>query len=148
MEEIKKIVRYQNFEYAMLWIVVIGLLVCFETGFLPEGMYAGNAQMEYYLETAGILLAVVLIPLSLKLFSLALVKKIRQLALLQALRAYRRWGALRLTMLAIAVWGNLIVYYLTLNNIGGLCALMGLTASFFCWPDVKRVMVELDITEA
>jgi len=147
MKEIKKLVAVQRVEYAVLWMVAVSLVVCFEAGLWEDGAYAGIPWMEYYLETAGILCAVVLIPLSLKLFGLALVRRIRQFALLKALSSYRRWSELRLLMLAIVVWGNLLVYYLTLNNIGGLCALMGLTASFFCWPDVKRVMVELDITE-
>ncbi len=147
MEEIKKLVAVQRVEYAALWMVAVGLVVCFESGILADGAYAGIPWMEYYLETAGILCAVILIPFSLKLFSLALAKKIRRFALLKTLGLYRRWSELRLLLLAIVVWGNLLVYYLTLNDIGGLCALMGLTASFFCWPDVKRVMIELDIAE-
>lgn len=147
MEEVRKLVAVQRVEYAVLWMVAVGLVVCFESGLWADGAYAGIPKVEYCLETAGILCAVILIPLSLKWFSLALVKRIRRLALLEALGSYRRWSELRLSLLAIVVWGNLLVYYLTLNNIGGLCALMGLTASFFCWPGVKRVMHELDIAE-
>lgn len=148
MEEIKKLVARQRIEYAVFWIVAIGLAIGFELDFLPDGMYAGDVRMEYFLETVGILLAISLIPLSLKLFSMALVKRIRKYPLLRAIKLYERWSEFRLLMLAVAVLVNLTVYYLTLNNIGGLCALMGLTASFFCWPGMKRVMIELDITEA
>lgn len=147
MEEIKKLVLQQRIEYAVFWIVALGMAVCYESGILPDGIYAGDVRMEYYLETSGILLAMVIIPLSLKLFSLALVKRIRKLPLLRALRSYGRWSEFRLLMLAFVVLANLTVYYLTLNSIGGLCALMGLTASFFCWPSMKRVMNELDITD-
>lgn len=147
MEEIKKLIRRQRIEYALFWIIAVGLTICFESGILTDGLYAGNVRMEYFLETSGILLTIVFIPLSLKLFNLALVKRIRQFPLLKALKSYGRWSEIRLLMLAIVVLANLVIYYLTLNSIGGLCALMGLTASFFCWPGVKRMMNELNVTE-
>lgn len=144
MEEIKHLVKKQRFEYALLWAVSAVTALCFEAGWLPDGICAGDARAEYALETAGILLAVALIPLSLKLFSLAVVKKIRKLPLREALKAYGRWSRIRLSMLAAAVWANLLVYYLTLHAAGGLCALMGLTASLFCLPGEKRAEEELE----
>ncbi len=147
MEVIDKIVNRQRMEYAWLWIVAVCLMAAFECGWLPVGLYAGDGRMTYLLGTVGILLAIAFIPLSLKLFSLALVKKIRQLDLLDALKTYRRWGRIRLLMMAAVVWPNVVCYYLTLNNIGALCAWMGLTASLFCLPGRKRLMQELDITE-
>ena len=40
---------------------------------------------------------------------------------------------------------NLAGYYFTLSSTGALCALIGLTASFFCLPGEKRLRAELHI---
>lgn len=49
-------------------------------------------------------------------------------------------------MLAIVTFLNIYVYYTTLDNIGGLCALIGVTASIFCLPSEKKLKEELNIT--
>ncbi len=147
MEEAKRIAKRLSVEYALLWIVSFALVIVFEAGLLPYGQFAGDYRMGYILETVAILLAIVAIPLALKLFSVALVKRISQYPLEQALKAYRAWNRVRLGMLAVVAFYGIVVYYLTMVNIGGLCALMALTASFFCWPSEKRLMQELDLTD-
>ncbi len=147
MEEVKKLLARQRIEYGAFWGVALLLVILFEAGALPSGVYAGNVRVEYVLETAGILAAIVLIPLSLKLFSVALVKRVRELPLLEALKSYRRWSDLRLLMLGVVVYGNLVIYYLTMRDIGSMCALMGLAASLFCWPGLKRIKDELELSD-
>ncbi len=147
MEEAKRIAKRLSVEYALLWIISFALVIVFEAGLLPYGQFAGDYRMGYILETIAILLAIVNIPLALKLFSVALVKRISQYPLERALKAYRTWNRVRLGMLAVVAFYGIVVYYLTMVNIGGLCALMALTASFFCWPGEKRLMQELDMTD-
>ena len=48
-----------------------------EFDLLPVGALVDNAQATYYLETAGILLTALCVPLALKLFSLVLKKEDR-----------------------------------------------------------------------
>ena len=103
--------------------------------------------MDYVLQTVGILLAVGLIPLSLRLFSLSLVKNVKQRSLPEALKSYRRWSEIRTGMLVVPVLVNLSFYYLTLNNTGVLCAMMALIASLFCVPTRKRMLDELDLVK-
>lgn len=55
------------------------------------------------------------------------------------------WGAVRLALLEFVVVFNLAGYYFTLSSTGTLCALIGLTASFFCLPGEKRLRAELHI---
>ena len=104
-------------------------------------------RMDYVLQTVGILLAVGLIPLSLRLFSLSLVKNVKQRSLPEALKSYRRWSEIRTGMLVVPVLVNLSFYYLTLNNTGVLCAMMALIASLFCVPTRKRMLDELDLVK-
>lgn len=146
-KKIRQLLRCLQLEYALMWALPLLLVLLYETGVMAEGAYAGDARMDYVLQTVGILLAVGLIPLSLRLFSLSLVKHVKQLSLPDALKSYRRWSEVRTGMLLVPVLVNLSFYYLTLNNTGVLCAMMALIASLFCIPTRKRMLDELDLVK-
>lgn len=145
MEEIRKWVRLLLWEYGLFWIVVVMIMLTFECGWLGEGGLAGHVRLEFALETIAILFTLLGIPLSLKLFSRRLVK-LRSLPLLESLEVYHRLSLCRLAILALIVWGNLLLYFMTMNSIGGLCALLGCIAALFCVPGRRRLMNELEIT--
>ena len=86
-------------------------------------------------------------PLSLKLFSLVLKKKIDYMTITLALKRYVQWNIVRLGVLEVAIVVNLLCYYLTLSSTGNLCMLIGLTASLFCLPSEKRLRNELHIAK-
>lgn len=146
MKEINQLLMRQIIEFALLWIIAFSIIVLFETGILSEGELAGHAQLEFFLETGAIILTLLIIPFSLKQFGQKL-NYIRELTLLDAIKAYRKWNTVRLLLFAIIIWGNLILYYVTLNNIGGLCALISSTAALYYLPSKKRVINELNIEE-
>lgn len=114
---------------------------------IPVGSIEGNIQATYYFETIGILLTVLCIPLSLKLFSLVLKKKIDNMTITLALKRYVQMSIVRLGILEIAIIVNLLCYYLTLSSTGNLCMLIGLTASLFCLPSEKKLRNELHISK-
>lgn len=147
-KEIKQLLQWLQLEYVWVWVLPLVLVALYETGVMTEGAYAGDVRMDYILQTVGILLAVGLIPLSLRLFSLSLVKHVKQLTLPEALKSYRRWSEIRIGMLLVPVLVNLSFYYLTLNNTGILCAMMALIASLFCIPTRKRMLDELDLVKS
>lgn len=146
-KKIKQLLKCLQVEYVLVWVLPLVLVVLYETGIMVEGAYAGDIRMDYILQTIGILLAVGLIPLSLRLFSLSLVKNVKQLSLPEALKSYRRWSEVRIGMLLAPVLVNLSFYYLTMNNTGVLCAMMALIASLFCIPTRKRMLDELDLVK-
>ena len=94
-KKIRQLLRYLQIEYVAVWVLPLLLVALYETGVMTEGAYAGDVRMDYVLQTVGILLAVGLIPLSLRLFSLSLVKNVKQRSLPEALRSYRRWSEIR-----------------------------------------------------
>jgi len=138
--------RYLSAQYYLFWLLPVLLVVAYEFDFLPVGLYADDPRMMYILETTGILTAIVCVPLSLKLFSIVLKKKIDEVHLEEALSKYIFWSGVRLGILEIAVLLNVFVYYLTLSNVGAFCGLIALTASVFCLPGEKRMREELNIT--
>ena len=87
-EQIKRAVRNLNISYIFFWVLPAFLLGAGEFELLPVGSLADNAQAVYYFETLGILLTALCIPLSLKLFSLVLKKKIDQMTITLALKCY------------------------------------------------------------
>lgn len=144
-KRINRILKCLQAEYIVMWILPLLLVVLYETGVMNEGALAGDVRMDYILQTIGILLVVGLIPVSLRLFSLSLVKRVKELSLPDALSSYRRWSEVRLGLLLVPVLMNLSFYYLTLNTTGVMCAAMSLIASLFCVPTRKRMLDELDL---
>lgn len=144
-KKIKRLLCLLQTEFALLWALNGGLVALYETDVLPQGIFAGDTQMEYVMQAVGILSAVCLIPLSLRVFHLSLARYVRQLPLPAALVSYRRWNEVRLSMLLASSQFNMVVYYTTLNVTGLLCAGMVLLASLFCIPGRKRLLEELDL---
>ena len=63
--------------------VVFGFDCLYEYDILPQGIFTDDVRTGYMLQVCGILLAVGLIPLSLRLFSLSLIKYVRTLPLVE-----------------------------------------------------------------
>ena len=145
-EQIKKLVRILQIQYWLFISLAVAYCVVYEIGWIEEGIYAGDVRLQYIWETIAILTTVILVPLSLKLFNIIMTKKVVKSSLQVAMRLYKRWNEIRLLILAIVTFLNIYVYYTTLDNIGGLCALIGVTASIFCLPSEKKLKEELNIT--
>lgn len=139
-ESSKKVFRRLQAEFIVVWLLVIGLFGLYETGILEEGILAHDGRVCYILQTASILLTLCLIPASLKMFGQAMGKSIENEQTDMFLKRYQRWSEIRLALLAIVILIDLSVYYTTLSSIGGLCAVVGLTATLFCWPENIKSM--------
>ena len=146
-EQIKRAVRNLNISYVFFWVLPAFLLGAGEFELFPVGGLVDNASATYYFETVGILLTALCVPLSLKLFSLVLKKKIDHMTIARALKRYVQWNIVCLGVLEVAIVVNLLCYYLTLSSTGNLCMLIGLTASLFCLPSEKRLRNELHIAK-
>ena len=143
--QIKAVTRTMQIQYAFYITIAILLVVLYQSEIILEGTYAGDFGMQYILETIGILTTIALVPLSLKIFSVKLNKKIKMAGFENALKLYRQWSSVRLMIIAFITYLNIMIYYMTLNSIGGLCALIGLTASIFCLPGERKLREELNL---
>lgn len=146
-KELKRLVRILKGEYALLWILNLLLATLYECDLLPQGLFAGDAQMEYIMQVTSILLTVCFIPLSLRLFSLSLTRHITSLPLTEALKSYRRWSEIRISLLTVLALIDLSAYYWTMNTTGLLCAGMTIIASLFCIPSKQRILNELQLSD-
>lgn len=146
-EQIKKVLNRQRIVFIFVWVLPFLYACLYETGLLPKGICVGDANKVYILQTVGILLTIGLIPFALRMFSLQLVRRVKELPLRKALTSYRRWSDVRLSMLFVPAMINLQFYYLTMNTTGLFCAAMALIATLFCIPSESRMKNELDLPE-
>ncbi|MCI5743210.1 MAG: hypothetical protein MR321_06085 [Bacteroides sp.] len=145
--EIKKLLFRLRVEYALFWVLAFLLVVSYELEWLPQGTLAGDAQAEYVVQISCVLLSIVLIPLSLRLFNLSLTRYVRTLPLVEAIQSYRRWSEIRLSLLLAPVLWDLSAYYWTLDTTGLLCAGMVFVAAMFCVPGQGRLLSEMNLEE-
>lgn len=141
-----RLVRNLKIHYFIFWLLPIVVVAGYEFDIFPVGVYADDPKIQYILETTGILVAIICVPLALKLFSIAHKKRIDRVNLVSAMHKYLLWSGIRLGILEVAVLTNVVVYYMTLSNVGSFCGLIALTTSLFCLPGEKRLREELNIT--
>lgn len=144
----KQIIRRLNVEYAVFLILSIGLYVLGECGVLPEGGLVGRSAAVYALQCDTALLTIVLIPLALKSFHVALQRMGAQPDAAQRRRSYVRWSEIRLALFFVIIVVALTAYYATVSNLGFYCAVMALIASLFCIPSPKGIRAELEMIDA
>lgn len=141
--KIKRVVKLLYLQYLIFWLVPILLMVAYETDILSMGLYADDAYMQYILESICVLTTIICVPAALKLFGFLKKRKPENFILPTALDRYLYLCAARLVLLGVATTFNVVISNLTLNNLGGFCALITLIASVFCLPSEKRLRAEL-----
>lgn len=146
-KKIKVLLALLKVEFYAMWVIVIGLIAGYECGIMEEGVLIGNDSAMYVAQLTGVLLAICLIPMSLRIFNLSLTKYIGTLDIENALRSYRRWSEVRIILLLVVAVFNISLYYWTMDNTGLLCGGMAVLASMFCIPGRKRILSELNLVK-
>ena len=144
-QQIKNTVKTLTIGYIGYWLLSLVLFIIGEFDEYYTGLLAHDFRQIYIFETVTILLTAIFIPSSLKLFNIVLQKRINNLSINLALREYMIWSSVRLFMLLAVTLCGIFCYFFTLSNTGGLCALMGITASFFCIPSETKLRRDLHI---
>ena len=116
-KKIDRLLRLLKIEFAVTWVVIICLIAGYENGILEEGTLIGNSRAVYIAQLTGVLLAICLIPMSLRIFNLSLTKYIRNLEIDSALKSYRRWSEVRIILLLVVAVFNISLYYWTMGCI-------------------------------
>lgn len=145
-KSIKRAVVLLCTAFVCFWLVAGVIVLLGETDIMTVGLYAADESMAYILESACILATAACIPLSLKLFSVAMKRIVDKLTFPKALQSYILFSLLRLAFIFIPVYLGFAIYYLVLTKTGLLCAMIGLVASLFCVPDTARLRKELYIS--
>ena len=120
-------------------IVNVGLAVVlaafYELDMLPSGMLAGRAQDEFLCTISMELLTIVLIPVGLRLFK---TKDVERRLDEGDIKAFRKWGVVRILMITVPLVLNTLLYYNFMNTTFGYMALILLICLPFIYPATRK----------
>ena len=139
MERIQKLLMI-DFWCAIGMVALVVILG--EFNILPFERFDGGDKTEFYLLTFMELLTIAMIPLALRLFKFRKVKA--QLAE-QRENALTKWGVIRMDMLCIPLFINVVLYYVYQHAAFGYLAIILFLCLFFVYPSKARCQAELDV---
>ncbi|MCM1312313.1 MAG: hypothetical protein NC206_02570 [Bacteroides sp.] len=143
-KNIKELLKYLKIELLSAWIIVVLCFICGETGLIPNGEYAADERATFVLGTVGVMLTLVGVPLSLKLFTLSTTRGLRRCNFDEALASYHLWSCIRVAVLLVCVCFNVVVYYLVVDVKNLLCALIPLVVTLYCLPTKGKIERHLE----
>lgn len=143
---LKKLVKKLKIQYVLFFILPLLLVIYGEFLSQKLGVYSGKTtKTGFYLQTFSILFTMISVPLALKAFHWILMNKMDRSNEFKEIKSYIFLSGMRLALLQLSTLINLVVYYLTENSTGGLCALISITATLFCIPTKNRTIQELTV---
>lgn len=123
--------------------VSLVIVAAFELDILQEyqGILTGDKNAEFLLQSLMIIIMVVSIPLSLKMFKY---KKVKELLTAGASpeKKLLRWGSLRMLMLCVPMVADTLFYYLFMQTTFGYMGIITLLCLSFVYPSSDRCLNE------
>lgn len=141
---INRLLKTLKIEFLASWLIAIVAAVMGQVDIIPNGIVQPHSNAEFKLNTMVIILTVVGVPTSLKLFSLNTTKGLRRMNNDEALRSYHVWSTVRMAVLTADTILGFVAYYLSLNVTGLLCALVAMATTFYCWPVEHKISDYVD----
>lgn len=115
--------------------VAVVLAALYELDILPSGMLAGRPQDEFLSTISMELITIVFIPVALRLFKTKDVEKRLEEG---NIKAFRKWGLLRILMITVPLVLNTLLYYSFMNTTFGYMALILLICLPFIYPASRK----------
>lgn len=135
-------IKFLRITYCIELLTAVCFAVIFETGLLPEGDWAADEVLNYWLSMAGVALTIILLPLSLRLMKFEKVKQY----VAESEMNYVRCSVVRIVMLGVPLLYNTLCYYLTgCVPTYAYMALMAAVCFLFIWPSHDRMTYEREL---
>ena len=115
--------------------VAVVIAALYEPDILPYGMLAGRPQDEFLSTISMELITIVFIPVALRLFKTKDVEKRLEEG---NIKAFRKWGLVRILMITVPLVLNTLLYYSFMNTTFGYMALILLICLPFIYPAVRK----------
>ena len=115
--------------------VAVVIAALYELDILPSGMMTGRPQDEFLSTISMELITIVFIPVALRLFKTKDVEKRLEEG---NIKAFRKWGLVRILMITVPLVLNTLLYYSFMNTTFGYMALILLICLPFIYPAVRR----------
>jgi O-antigen/teichoic acid export membrane protein len=137
--EIKKISARLKFGWFGMYALAGIIALFFETGILSRGSVTED-KTAYIMQIVGILLALAMIPISLKGFKRMIDRfDEKEYSDNRILHIYEICSWLRLIAFLVVIAGGTILYYILDDTIGLYMAGIGALCSLFCFPSLGAV---------
>lgn len=115
--------------------VAVVIAALYELDILPSGILAGRPQDEFLSTISMELITIVFIPVALRLFKTKDVEKRLEEG---NIKAFRKWGLLRILMITVTLVLNTLLYYSFMNTTFGYMALILLICLPFIYPASRK----------
>lgn len=115
--------------------VAVVIAALYELDILPSGMMTGRPQDEFLSTISMELITIVFIPVALRLFKTKDVEKRLEEG---NIKAFRKWGLVRILMITVPLVLNTLLYYSFMNTTFGYMALILLICLPFIYPAVRK----------
>lgn len=115
--------------------VAVVIAALYELDILPSGMMTGRPQDEFLSTISMELITIVFIPVALRLFKTKDVEKRLEEG---NIKAFRKWGLVRILMITIPLVLNTLLYYSFMNTTFGYMALILLICLPFIYPASRK----------
>ena len=115
--------------------VAVVFAALYELDILPSGILAGRPQDEFLSTISMELITIVFIPVALRLFKTKDVEKRLEEG---DIKAFRKWGLVRILMITVPLVLNTLLYYSFMNTTFGYMALILLICLPFIYPAVRK----------
>lgn len=115
--------------------VAVVIAALYELDILPSGMFTGRPQDEFLSTISMELITIVFIPVALRLFKTKDVEKRLEEG---NIKAFRKWGLVRILMITIPLVLNTLLYYSFMNTTFGYMALILLICLPFIYPASRK----------
>ena len=115
--------------------VAVVIAALYELDILPYGMFTGRPQDEFLSTISMELITIVFIPVALRLFKTKDVEKRLEEG---NIKAFRKWGLVRILMITVPLVLNTLLYYSFMNTTFGYMALILLICLPFIYPAVRK----------
>ena len=115
--------------------VAVVIAAFYELDILPSGMLAGRPQDEFLSTISMELITIVFIPVALRLFKTKDVEKRLEEG---DIKAFRKWGLVRILMITVPLVLNTLLYYSFMNTTFGYMALILLICLPFIYPASRK----------
>lgn len=115
--------------------VAVVIAALYELDILPSGMFTGRPQDEFLSTISMELITIVFIPVALRLFKTKDVEKRLEEG---NIKAFRKWGLVRILMITVPIVLNTLLYYSFMNTSFGYMALILLICLPFIYPASRK----------
>lgn len=137
----KKTKKALLFLFVAAIVVAALLILLFECSLITPGALATDTTTDFVVECVMVIITIAMIPLALRLFRF---KSIHRDLTARKEQALAKWGTIRILMLAIPMWLNVVCYYLFLNTGYSYLALILFLSMWFVFPTLEKCYAETE----